>query len=189
MFCPQCGQQQVSGDVRFCSRCGFQLGVVTGLLASGGVLPAGLVQGAMPSQSHVTPRRKGVRQGGQLLLFGIFLIPVMAIMHEIIGTPDELPLIGLLVFFAGLLRTVYALIFEEGPLRQPKLPLQFHYSPPMVANQFPHRDTASELPPGQGAPARSYAPPRANTAEFTYRPSVTENPTRLLDEHDDTPGR
>src|SRR5688572_32658153 len=39
MHCPRCGQQQVTEETRFCSRCGFQLGLVAELLAHGGVLP------------------------------------------------------------------------------------------------------------------------------------------------------
>lgn len=32
MFCPRCGHQQVSGDTRFCARCGLSLGTITDLL-------------------------------------------------------------------------------------------------------------------------------------------------------------
>lgn len=32
MFCPECGQQHSSPNVRFCTQCGFQLGVVSALL-------------------------------------------------------------------------------------------------------------------------------------------------------------
>ena len=188
MFCPQCGQQQVSNEVRFCSRCGFQLAAVTGLLASGGALPVGGAQGGEPPPT--TPRRKGVRQGGQRLLFGIFLMPVLAIMHELFRTPEELPLIGVLVFFAGLLRLIYALIFEEGPLRRQKTLPHFQYAPPLAPGQLPQRDAAG-LPPAQASSAQSYVPPRGtNTAETPYRPpSVTEGTTRLLDDQRDAPGR
>src|SRR5690348_8255702 len=39
MHCPNCGQQQVSPDIKFCSRCGFPMGLVSELLAHGGFLP------------------------------------------------------------------------------------------------------------------------------------------------------
>ena len=39
MHCPRCGQQQVSEDIKFCSRCGLPLGVVSEVLAQGGYLP------------------------------------------------------------------------------------------------------------------------------------------------------
>ncbi len=180
MFCPQCGQQQVSGEVRFCSRCGFQLEGVTGLLANNGVTPVNAMQ-AVPWQE--TPRRKGARLGGKLLLFGIFLIPMLGIMHEIFKLPEEIMLFGVLTFLAGMLRIIYALIFEQGPFRQPKSQTQYVYVPP---NQLaPPARGAAELPPGQGQPARSYIPPRTDTAEISYRPSVTESTTRLLGEQDE----
>lgn len=34
MFCPQCGHQQVSDEMRFCSRCGLPLGLVTDLVGN-----------------------------------------------------------------------------------------------------------------------------------------------------------
>ncbi len=34
MFCPQCGHRQASNDMRFCSRCGLSLGLVTDVLAN-----------------------------------------------------------------------------------------------------------------------------------------------------------
>ena len=40
MYCPQCGQQQLSDNLRFCSRCGFPLEVVLQILGTGGMLPA-----------------------------------------------------------------------------------------------------------------------------------------------------
>ena len=32
MYCPQCGHQQASDDMRFCSRCGLSLGLATDLI-------------------------------------------------------------------------------------------------------------------------------------------------------------
>lgn len=34
MFCPQCGHEQGSNEMRFCSRCGLTLGLVTDLLGN-----------------------------------------------------------------------------------------------------------------------------------------------------------
>ncbi len=184
MFCPQCGQQQLSDAVRFCSRCGFQLGGVSGLLASGGVLPPAVLTPQGPT--FESPRRRGMRQGGVMLLFGIFLMPMFAILHELLGTPDKLPLIGVLFFMGGLLRLIYALAFQEGSLRRAKgSPAPQAYAPP---GQFGASGWgAGELPPAQSVPAQSYAPPRADTSEIGYRPSVTESTTRLLDEQQRDP--
>ena len=177
MFCPQCGQQQLTDAVRFCSRCGFQMGAVSGLLASGGV-PVG--DPAPQGPQVESPRRRGMRQGGVMILFGIFLMPMFAILHELLGSPDKLPLIGVLFFMAGLLRIIYALAFEEGSYRRKGLSAPNAYAPP---GQFgAGARGAGELPPAQGVHAQGYVPPRVNTSEIGYRPSVTESTTRLLDE-------
>jgi len=177
MFCPQCGQQQLSETVRFCPRCGFQLGAVSGLLTSGGVAVA---EPSTPQGPQVeSARRRGMRQGGIMILFGIFLMPMFAILHELLGTPDKLPLIGVLFFMGGLLRLIYALAFEEGAFRRKGLSAPREYAPGQFgAGNF----GAGELPPAHGTPAQTYAPPRVNTSEISYRPSVTESTTRLLDE-------
>jgi hypothetical protein len=178
MFCPQCGQQQASDAARFCSRCGFQLGAVSGLLATGGAAPEVSLE-AVPVPD--SPRRVGARLG----LSGMFLAPALAMLSEIIGTPDELALVGMMVFLAGLFRLLYALIFEDGPYRR-HLQRQQVYVPP---SQFAPPREASALPPQQGVPARGYVPPRAETADLAYRPSVTEGTTRLLDRERDESAR
>jgi hypothetical protein len=181
MFCPECGQQQASDEVRFCSRCGFQLAGVTGLLATRGALPVGAVPA---SAAPETPRRKGVRQGAKLLLFGIFLAPILGILSEVSrgGLPEELPVIGAVIFLGGLLRIIYAALFEDGPYRRQAAPHPV-YVPPQEARG------AAGLPPARSTPARDDAAPRADTSEISYRPSVTEGTTRLLDEQGDQSAR
>ena len=180
MFCPQCGQQQVSDAARFCSRCGFQLVAVSGLLATGG-------RGAAPEPAFEavpappSPKRKGVQLGGKLMLSGMFLGPALAALSEIIGTPEELGLVGVIVFMAGLFRLLYALLFEDGPYRRHLQRQQAYVPQPQFA---PPREV-SALPPPQAQPARGYAPPRQDTSELAYRPSVTEGTTRLLERERD----
>ena len=186
MFCPQCGQQQVSDAARFCSRCGFQLGAVSGLLATGGrgaVEPSPVFE-TVPAPP--SPKRKGAQFGGKLMLSGMFLGPALALLSELIGTPDELAIVGFIVFLAGLFRLLYALLFEDGPYRR-QLQRQPTYVP---SAQFAPPRAASALPPPQSTPARGYAPPqRPDTADLGYRPSVTEGTTRLLDRERDESAR
>jgi hypothetical protein len=180
MFCPQCGQQQVSDAARFCSRCGFQLAAVSGLLATGG-------RGAAPEPAFEavpappSPKRKGAQLGGKLMLSGMFLAPALAMLSELIGTPDELAIVGVIVFLAGLFRLLYALLFEDGPYRQHLLRQPAHVPQP----QFAQPREVSALPPPQSQPAHAYVPPRPDTAELSYRPSVTEGTTRLLERERD----
>lgn len=182
MFCPQCGQRQSSDDVRFCSRCGLLLEGVMALLAGNGVLPAFALQ---EGNAGTSPRRLGVQQGGKILLIGLFIIPLMLVMHELFGTPQEFAFAGMLTFFAGILRLIYALLFQEGPLRRPKGLSQGTYARP-VPSAMSAPQGAVPLPPSKGAPL--YSPPRVNTSEIGYRPSVAEGTTRLLgDQPDDAP--
>ena len=182
MFCPQCGQQQASDAARFCSRCGFQLGAVSNLLTTGGATPE-LTLEAVPAPP--SPKRKGVQLGGKLMLSGMFLGPALAALSEIIGSPEEIALVGVIVFMAGLFRLLYALLFEDGPYRR-----QLQRQPTHVPqHQFAPPPTASALPPAQGVPARGYVPPGAETADLAYRPSVTEGTTRLLDRERDESAR
>lgn len=182
MFCPQCGQQQASDAARFCSRCGFQLGAVSGLLATGGAAPETAFE-TVPGPE--TPKRKGARLGGKLMLSGMFLLPALGLMSELVGSPDELVIIGAIVFLAGLFRLLYALLFEDGPYRTQFRRQQAH----APQAQFAPPREFSALPPPQAVPARDYVPPRADTADMAYRPSITEGTTRLLDRERDESAR
>jgi hypothetical protein len=181
MFCPQCGQQQASDVARFCSRCGFQLVAVSGLLATGGRGAAEPLQAFEAVPAPPSPKRKGAQLGGKLMLSGAFLMPALAALAEIIGVPDELALVGVIVFMAGLFRLLYALLFEDGPYRR-QLQRQPAYVP---QQQFAPPQPFSALPPQQAQPANTYAPPRPDTAELSYRPSVTEGTTKLLERERD----
>jgi hypothetical protein len=48
---------------------------------------------------------------------------------------------------------------------------------------------AAALPPPAATHARGYVPPRVETGEIAYRPSVTEGTTRLLDKERDESSR
>jgi hypothetical protein len=175
MFCPQCGQQQASDAARFCSRCGFQLAAVAGLLTTNGAAPELAFEAAPAPPS---PKRKGAQLGGgKLMLSGLFLMPALAALSEIVGANNEIALLGMIVFMAGLFRLLYALLFEDGPYRR-----HLQRQPAYVRQQqFAPQQAPSALPPPQSQPARPYVPPRPDTAEIAYRPSVTEGTTRLLE--------
>ena len=182
MFCPQCGQQQVSGIIRFCSRCGFPMDGVIQLLGSGGMVPA---YRASDEPVKESPRKKGVKQGGLLLLSGIVLVPILGVFAsysdsrflEILAA-----LAAIICFIGGPIRMLFAAVFEEGTPRPVR-----HFAPmPMhVPQQFAQHGQHQALPP---PPARSPGAwrPRPNTAELVNPPSVTENTTRLLDKEDRT---
>src|SRR5688500_6819641 len=102
MFCPRCGQEQLSPEVRFCSRCGFSLQSVSRLLTTGD-LPAGIEE----SGGALTPRQKGIRFGAKMLFASIVLFPVAVAFCVLIDGPGPL-LISAMPFFFGICRMVYA---------------------------------------------------------------------------------
>jgi hypothetical protein len=180
MFCPKCGQSQVSDEVRFCSRCGFALGVVAPLLTNHGVSHVGA---PLVAAQGVSPRRKGIRQGGKLMLFGTFLIAFLAVFVELTGFPDEFPLVGVLVFLAGFLRMIYAFLFED---KTPAAVAPIHPTGQTFApQQFDPRAQPGALPPAEFRPAPSFFAPRTDTAEIATPPSVTDHTTRLLDDQNE----
>ena len=177
MHCPQCGQQQVSGVIRFCSRCGFPLEGVIHLLANGGALP---VYQSAEEPKEMSPRKKGVRQGGVLFLAGAVLVPVLGVLNANLNFDITMlvALAAIICFVGGLMRLLFAAIFEEGA-PQPR-PV---YGPPIMPSQL-SAPTRAALPP----PSVNTSPgwrSRPNTAEMFQPPSVTENTTRLLDKETD----
>lgn len=186
MYCPQCGQQQAPGTVRFCSRCGFPLEGVLQLLGTGGILPV-YREPAIPGE--MSPRKKGVRQGGMLLLLGALIVPILGLFASYINSPFPEILAGLaaiICFVGGPLRMLYAGIFEEGAHRPTMMHGAHPYmAPPMGQPQFgsPVHNAALPPPTIQSTPSWRQRP---NTAELTTPPSVTENTTRLLDKEERT---
>src|ERR1043165_6536148 len=109
MFCPRCSQEQVSEQMRFCSRCGFPLIVVSQLIAGDGKMP-GFDEEGKPRRSR---RQKGIRLGTLLMLISGFQACNFLWMTAM--KPDALLLIFpvLIVFIAGLARLLFALSRHE----------------------------------------------------------------------------
>lgn len=183
MHCPQCGQQQVPGEVRFCSRCGFPMLGVTDLLARGGALPTPPM---IEQPDGDSPKKRGIRQG--MILFmgvGIVLTSILGVFYSFLHLPDIFPALSAVIgFVGGFLRIVYALIFEEGAKKliyvnqppYPTAPVGFHQlAPTQVAPQ----PRLGVLPAAPGTPVHDWR--RPNTAELVTPASVTENTTKLLD--------
>ncbi len=183
MHCPHCGQQQVSDSLRFCSRCGFPLEGVIKLLANGGTLP---FSQPIAGTREISPRRKGVRQGAVLFMAGAVLVPVLGVINGFTLGPSMLdilvPLAAILFFFGGLMRMLFAAVFEEGAAIE-RQAISSSYAPPIAhqLNKAPARGAA--LPSAPSNPATG-SKPRPSTAESFQPPSVTENTTRLLDRDD-----
>lgn len=184
MYCPHCGTQQASNEIRFCSRCGFPLHAIAEILANGGNLPV-LASGA--NGKKLTARQKGIRQGALLMLSTLLVVPLMAIISVFIFHRPQLfvPITFIICFFGGLLRMMYALLIEDNTpvvneqLAALRAPASFPSVTPPTYLNAPRQSFIQPQPQNFSTPV--YQPPRRNTGELVPPPSVTENTTRLLE--------
>jgi hypothetical protein len=177
MHCPQCGQEQVSAAMRFCKACGFPLDGVRELLASGNISPTLEKEGRKPRES---PRRKGVRQGVILLFIFMVSMPLYGLIGKAVFALPPLFLM------AGLMRILYAVIFQEGAPRRKKQDSSLPYVAPITTDQPGTEGRGSALPPSHSMPVPVFSTRGLDTAEMVSPPSVMEHTTKLLDESQDS---
>jgi hypothetical protein len=172
MYCPQCGQQQLSENMRFCSRCGFSLRVVCELLDNGGVL---MERPDKELDSRLSPRQKGVRLGALLMLTSLLIALIQAFMPTLVDKLVVLAAPVIICFLAGFVRLLYALFYEEGATRSKNVFLSNH-----EASSLNGRVNAS-LPSAKSIPVPDWHR-HANTSEMEQPLSVTEGTTKLLEQ-------
>ena len=170
MYCPQCSQEQVAEEMRFCSRCGFPLTIVSQLVKSGGAL-AGFDPEGKP---QLSPRQRGARKGILMLIISAVLVPIVTLMTETKGDFFVLFLPVVMVFVYGLARLLYAYLLEQGT------PPRNESSLAAKTKQL-HDAHRPALPIGQNIPITNWKLP-VNTSEMAQPPSVTDNTTTLLND-------
>lgn len=180
MFCPRCGQEQINNETRFCSRCGFLMTGVSELIAHEGLIPEKYVQGRAGKNS---PKKRGIRQGAMLFLSGILIVPLLGII--IVGILNfEGYIVGiaaLLTFLGGILRMLFALLFESPDPTDKTLEENMFETSQRFLNRQKDQNT---LPPAQSLPTSAYVPPVAGNWRDTNDlevSSVTEETTKLLE--------
>lgn len=179
MFCPQCGQQQVSSETRFCSRCGFLLIGVTDLIARGGGSPD------QPDKA-ISPRKRGLKQGLFIFLLTFLFAPLTGMLSMWIGArPTAVGVVTVIFFMGGLLRMVYALMFESSNIGGSTLEQHVQGATQNLLN----RPSPAALPAQQSIPASDYVSPASGnwreTNELVAPGSVTDNTTKLLERSED----
>jgi hypothetical protein len=170
MYCPQCSQEHLAGEMRFCSRCGFPLGIVSQLIANGGAFEGFDAEG----KRQLSPRQRGVRKGALFMIISGVLIPMVALMTELKNDFGVLFVPVLVVFTYGLARLLYAYLLEQGTLMGSKTSL-----PDNATSKQLHGARGSALPPQQSVPITSWRQP-VDTSEMAQPPSVTDHTTKLL---------
>lgn len=181
MHCPKCGQQQISDDIRFCSRCGFLLTGIAQVIDNNGVVPDST------PQSGITPRRRGVYQGIFIFLLSFLIVPLFAMIAIFTNSePIGVAVAAIVLTVGGLLRIAYAAMFESSHPGGKTLEQNIYDAVKQVSS----RDAGVKaLPPEQSIPAASYTAPASggwrDTNDLARTPgSVTDSTTKLLQRDD-----
>ncbi|HYY57379.1 MAG TPA: zinc ribbon domain-containing protein [Pyrinomonadaceae bacterium] len=178
MYCPRCSQQQVSDDVRFCSRCGFKLGAVADLLLTDGAPTKGKGGGS----TSVIPT---------LIALTMLFFALLAVAASLAYVGPESGHMRTYSIFFAVISLIFLLstspwrafrkLFSEdtqyaaadNPASQPA---------PGPPKQAAAGARAEALPPAQTLPITGFSPQRVQTAEMVQPPSITEHTTKLLGE-------
>jgi hypothetical protein len=178
VYCPRCGQEQISHEVRFCSRCGFLMNGLAEVVLNGGMLQ-------QTEAKPPTPRRRGLRQGGGLILLGALVVPLLGVLTNLLYFSTYFVGLAAIIFFlGGILRMVYALVFESGNPNEKTLEENVYQAAQKLLKK---QQQPNALPPPQSIPADAYAPPTQGTWRDTndlMPTSVTDNTTKLLSKED-----
>ena len=178
MHCPKCGQQQVSDDTRFCSRCGLPLSGVAMVVQHNGLVP--VVQ-TKKTFSTNTPRRKGLKQGLFIFLLSFLVVPITLILTIAAnGEPFGVVIAAVLFGVGGLLRMAYALLFQSDDISAGS---EFGMGPAIAEPADLH-----SLPSPSTEAAADYVSPMGTWRDTndlkSGPPSVTDKTTRLLERDD-----
>lgn len=180
MYCPGCGQQQVSDETRFCSRCGLPLGLVAEILVYGGFLP----------QLEELDKKKGkllTRRNGLIfsLYWFIFFVLIFTPFWGIVDIDELAGMSAIIGIFGGLLLALTSvLFFEKVPKKSNTQMLESTTAERQSLHGFSAK--AKALPPNQSIPTSAYVPPNQGNWRDTkdlVQPSVTEGTTKLLEKN------
>jgi len=174
MYCPRCGQQQVSEETKFCSRCGFPLGLISEILAHGGFLPQ--LTELYKSKKWLT-KKNGIVFSIMWMMFFLF---IMTPFFGIAGIEALAGMSAIIGIFGGLMWLIASLVFLKSSVLNS-----------FGANELPNANVSNlyeanqRVLPQQTQPAQSYVPPAntwkaPDTGEFARPGSVTEGTTKLL---------
>jgi len=157
--------------MRFCSRCGFPLTIVSQLVANAGALNGFDNEG----KRQLTPREKGIRWGALLMIISAVLFPIVLLFAAMKHDAIVLLLPVFLIFLVGMARLLYAKLLQPNTAVQKEIP--------SAAGQRMAQELNSAHRPGlsanQGVPVSAWRQP-IDTSEMAQPPSVTDNTTKLL---------
>ena len=174
MYCPHCGQERISHETNFCSRCGYLLTGTADLLNIGGALPA------FPTKTGASsPKTRGMKQGVFILLLTFLIVPLAAIFSVIVNLkPWPAVIAAITLFVGGLLRIAYAALFESpAPGNISSLPVE-------IRTELGRASSGGILPPQRTETAAAFTAPGTGRWRDTNElepHSITEKTTRHLE--------
>lgn len=165
MFCPKCGHQQIGNEVKYCSRCGFYLGMVAELLVLDGAVPGRAISPYSPGPSA---RKKKIRRAAKLMFFSLVLLPLAIGLSAAVddGAPMIFPFA---VFLVSVFWMLYHRLFTDDVEIPAQAPRQVQMPPqrPMLRPEDNRMGVAE--------------PRRVNTADMAHPPSIVDHTTQLFD--------
>ena len=176
MFCPKCGQERLTIETSFCSRCGFLLTGTAEILQLGGSLPGVSSEKLYKPPS---PRSRGIKQGLFIFLLSFLIVPLITAFLMMLRAGPELAMVAtLLLVMGGVLRMAYAWMFESP------IPQGWETQAVLSSAQPLHnRPPNGQLPSKQAYPVPSYfaaAPGNWRDTNDLQPTSVAEGTTRQL---------
>lgn len=179
MYCPRCGQQQVSGDLRFCSRCGLPMNLISEILSNGGILPQLL---ELNKQTKIFTRRNGLIFS---LFWFIFFLMILTPFWGIMDVEELAGMSAIIGVFGGLMIMLFSLFFLSKPVEAQFNQQYMQGESTIPANLSGHQTNQNALPPQQTQSAQEYVAPAQSwkapdTGELVSPGSVTEGTTKLL---------
>ena len=180
MHCPSCGQEQASVEIKFCSRCGFPLGLVSEILAHGGFLP-------QLAELHKSRKPKFTKKHGVIfsVFWFMFFLFLMAPFWGILDVEKMAEISAVVGIFGGIMWLIGSLVLLKSAPKE--LPMQmYNQQQPNVHALYGATQNQNALPPQRMQPVNSYIPPQPgswkapDTGEYVNPGSVVENTTKLL---------
>jgi hypothetical protein len=167
--------------MKFCSRCGFPLGLVSEILSHGGFLPQ---LAELNKKKSIFTRKNGVVFS---LFWFIFFVPFLtSIASGVFGIEILGSIFALTGVFGALMILIASLVFLPSSKQYP-LYLPQQMQPPLPNAHGLHGAQPQALPGQQSIPASAYGAPRAGAWRDTndLEPaSVTESTTKLLEKEE-----
>ena len=179
MYCPRCGEEQVSGNLRFCNKCGLPMMVTSEVVANGGTLPQ---LEELSKKSTWFTRRNGVFFS---VIWFIIFVPFGASFWGVLEVEELAAMSAVFGVFSSIILLLFSLFFLGSGKTKAADGMSIQNQQGLPQNLAGNESVQGALPPQQTRPAEDYVSPAAGswkapeTGELAV-PSVTENTTKLL---------